>query len=252
MAVVEGVVTGTGVVPRFGRSLLSVDALAQMAERLRGNAIPMHLEHDLDQPIRVSVLSARVDEVEDGEHVLRVRYEIPDEDLERVGGRMGLSVTFTQTLIKPSEQSDVGIFVDAGEFTQAELLVAVERLAAGGFTPAGGVLYQLAEVSTAALLLQVGQQTIDAMPAALLAAVLIEALRVFVHRGRPTRFRFQIESRDDVVTAEIETSSERMLREAVHGLRELRGKRGTYIRDSHGRGWRQAGRGRRRRRSGRG
>lgn len=237
---------GTDVIPTYGRPLLDVDTLERIADQLRGGRIPMQVEHDLDRPIEARIIDAEVREAEDGVHNLHVTFAVPDDAANLMPDRQGMSIAFSGVLI-PAEpgESEVGVFASA-HFSYAELVVAAERLKAAGFNPSAGAYFQLSVLPPPVVLLDVAQSVIDHLPAAVLAHVLVSAVGVFLHRDQnrpPTKFRIRIDG--GRATAEIETSSDRALREALNALGELRGETGPMIRDKSRKRWRKAGHGRR-------
>jgi hypothetical protein len=241
MAVFEAILTGTGTVPSFGKPLLALDDLKSMAARLEGVSIPMRLDHDLDQPIAAKVLLAEVVEGRPGEHLLRMEYEVPDSDVQKIGKRRGMSVSFARPLIMPEQTPTIEIYVDPTHFSQAELLVVAQRLDAGGQAPVAGIYFQLAELPPPTVVVDLLNLARELVVAAT-AAGIVERLKVLLHRERPTRFRFRFKGSDGtVVEAEVETRSEKALREAVHALPDLVNRAGSFKREVGNKRWRTAG-----------
>jgi hypothetical protein len=252
MAVLEGILTGTGDVPSFGGSLLDLGTLRALAAQLMGKEIPMLLDHDIDQPLTARILSASVIDGKDGEHLLHASWEIPDEQLVFLGDRRGMSIGFPRPLIVPEAEPTIGVYVDTYHYSRADIMVVTERLDAQGFVPVTGAYFQLAEIPPAAVVIELLQHLPGELPGAILAAGIFEGVKVLLHREHKTRFRFRWKAGDESIVAEVETSSEKALREALRGLDELVGQSGTFKREIRRKKWRKAGAGQRRSKGGAG
>ena len=250
MARVEAVIAGTGEIPSYGRSLLDEEELNQFAEQLRGQRVPMFLEHDLDQPIEVTVVSAEVRDGATGDRQLRVIYDVPDDLVPHFQTVRGMSVSFARTLFGPADMDpDSRILVDPNHFSRQELVVAAQRLNRAGFTPSAGFYFQLSEFPPPVVVFEFLHRLPTDLGWAVVAAAIIEGLRVLIHRGERTRFRFVLRREGEDVTAEIETSSGRALAEAVRALVELNAESGgLFVREQSARRWRRGGTTKRRRR----
>lgn len=252
MARLEAVVTGTGVVPAYGRSLFDEDGLRRLGAQLTGRRVPMLLDHDVDQPIEVEVVSADVRPGPDGEWLLHAIYEVPDGELGKFGGRMGMSIGFSgPPIIAPDGvEPDSRLSVDPTHFTRAEVGLATERLVAAGFLPVVSAYIQLAELPPAVVIFEVLDHLPKELGWAVIAGAIFEGLKIFLHRGEPTRFRIvrHVTDAETTVTAEIETSSDRTLRRGLDALKDLDAySDGIFVREARRQAWRPAGAGRKRR-----
>jgi len=245
----EGVLAGTGVIPSYGRALLDADDLQRLAQQLLDSPVPMVVDHDLDQLVDSTIVTAEVRDGPDGERQLFVEFDVPDDQVNAIGGRQGMSVSFNKPLIVPREgEPDIGLWVDPGAFTLPELQVGLQRLDRAGFRPVGGLYVQLSELPPPAVVLDIAQVA-QVVFWGLVTNGLYDVLKVFLRRGDKTRFKFRIHKEEGKsVTAEIETSSESGLRAGLTALRAL---------DAHNDGlfilrageWRQPGTSGRRRRA---
>lgn len=252
VARLEAIVTGTGVVPVYGRSLFDENGLRSLGEQLTGRKIPMLLEHELDEPIEVEVVSTDVRQGADGEWLLHAVYDIRDEELAKFEGRMGMSIGFMGPPILPPEgtQPDSRLGVDPTHFTRAEVVLATERLATAGFSPAVSAYIQLAELPPPTVIFELLGYLPKDLGWAVIAAAMFEGLKIFLHRGKPTKFRIirHVTEKETSVTAEIETSSDRALHRGLRALKELDTfSDGTFVREIGRQAWRPAGNGRKRR-----
>lgn len=244
----DAIVATTGVIPMYGRALLDEDDLLRMAKQLLGQAVPMLVDHDPDQPIRVTVAAAEVRPIAADESALFVTYDVPDEEASKFGERMGMSIGFPRPLIVPDDdvEPDSGLWVDPNHFTRAELAVATQRLNRAGFTPAGGAYFQLSELPPPTVVFEFLDHLPKELGWAVIAGAMFEGLKILLHRGEKTHFRIVRRSGEDRLTAEIHTSSDRALRTALKGLSSLeKQQRGSFIRE--GDKWRRTGSKRRRR-----
>lgn len=244
MTLLDAVLAGTHVLPAFGHSVLTKDMLDHFADQLRGAEVPILREHDLDQPMPVTVVSAEVRPTPDGEYELHVVLDGPDDVAEEIVKTRGMSIGFGGYFSDPEEATDanVGLQVDPRAFSDAELAVAIDRLALAGFRPRAGYYYQLADVTLGTVVLDILRDLPAQMGWALLTTGIIEGLKVLVRRGRTARYRFVLHGDDGDVVAEIETSSERAFTDAVKDLRKIdRQNGGMFIRDTRRKEWRRAG-----------
>lgn len=230
----------------YGVSLFSREDLDQWAQLLLAQRVPMTSEHDLDQPIQVTVKEAHVEPAADGHYRLRVIYDVPDDQVDQITKFRGMSVGFPKSLIEPSGGADSAIWVDPNHFSEAELKLAHERLVLGGFTPSAGFWFQLSEVPPATVIIQFVHELVVQLTWAVVTGRILSAVGLFTDRGTKTRFRFVREVGDEKIEAEIETSSRRSLKDALEALKEL-DTPGTYIREPTKKRWRKAGVGKRRR-----
>lgn len=251
MTRIEAIIAGTGVIPMYGQALLDEDDLQRMAEQLLGSRVPMLTEHDLDQPIEATVAVAEVRDGPEGDRQLYVEYDVPDDKAGVFDVRKGMSIGFPRRTMGPKEgHPDSRLWVDPLHYNRYELAAAVMRLNSAGFTPEGGVYFQLAETPPATVVFEFAMLVIQQIGWGIAANAIYDGLKLLVHREHKTRFRFVIHKDQDTVTAEIETSSEAALKAALRALRELdKENDGLFVRES--RRWRRAGTGKRRRRGAR-
>ena len=238
--VVTAIVAGTGIIPVYGQALLTEDELEAMADQYRNSTVPMHADHDIDQPIEAKVLAADVVDGTEGDRQLRIEFEVSDEAAVEFADRPGMSVSFTKALFGPPEPDSL-IWVDPAHFSKAELAVAAQRLRQAGFTPGGGYYIQLSEIPPAVVLFELARQLPIQLGWSVVTTAIINGLGFLVRRGRPTTFRFMFDRTPERLTAEITTSSERAFIEGVRALQELSSDAGTFIREPSRKTWRRAG-----------
>jgi hypothetical protein len=251
MVRIKAVIAGTGVIPMYGQALLDEDDLQKMAQQLLGSKVPMFTEHDLDQPIEAAVVVAEVRDGPEGDRQLYVEYEVPGDQADIFDVRTGMSIGFPRRTMGPKEgHPDSRLWVDPLHYNRYELAAAVLRLNSAGFTPEGGVYFQLAETPPPTVVFEFAMFVVQQLGWAVVANAIYDGLKLLVHREHKTRFRFVIHKDDDTVTAEIETSSETALKDALKALRDLDSHNdGLFVREAEQ--WRKAGTGRRKRRGAR-
>jgi len=245
MARIEAIVAGTGVIPSYGKPLLDEHDLRRLADQLTGSSVPMLIEHDLDQPVDVVVVRTEIRDGPEGDRQLFVEYEVPDEQAAAFEQAKGMSIGFSKWLIAPDDgEADASLCIDPSHFDNFELAVAVRRLNRGGFTPAGGIYLQLAVEPPPTVVFDFLLATAQAIGWGIITNAIYDGLKILLHRDHKTHFRFRIHKDATSVTAEVETSSEAGLKEALKALRDLDIENdGLFVRES--RKWRKAGTGKR-------
>lgn len=185
---IEGVIASTHRLP--GRPVrLSREALESARTSLLAGGVPTLVEHDSRRPVQSRVTAVEVREEADGEYSLVVTMSMPRSEYEKFGARTAFSVAFPEDGIPgwPSpDYPDVVMLVDSYHWGDADILEALESFTDADFPVGGGRYHQFAGEPPAKIVFELFTNYKD-IPPAVLAAYIVEAVKVLLVRRRKTR-----------------------------------------------------------------
>lgn len=194
---VESIVATTDPVSAYGGFRLRRQQLEEMARSLNSQSVPMRMFHDARKPLRVENVDASVQQRPDGEYILRVDFDLDEDDWTRFeaewrdrGGPGGMSFTLTEPFAEHRSAGDLtGISVvvaaDAHHFTDDQILGAANEFVGADAIEAQR-LYQFSAIPAAIALVQFFVQEGAQIPPGVISAWLYDALRHFRRGVQPS------------------------------------------------------------------
>lgn len=249
---VEGFVTTSAAVEKYDGVVISPSTLENVARDFLQIEY-MNLEHDSRERIEIRVLAAEVRRTETSIPGVWVMYGVDEDEWQRVGGRLGFSISVIQTILHPdpsSEKPAVLIAFEAGCFPASSVDAAVAALHPRTNLSVG-LLYQFTEeAQRAKVVIEFVVTTLQSLG----VNVLYDALKAVLVKqpteppAAPTVFDFKMKEkvskgkRHRTVTARLETDDTELLREAVAGLTAALSRGGDVLSfDNEERGWKKLG-----------
>lgn len=193
----RAVLATTHPVPSYGGMQFGRDTMVAIADAVRTNGVPMHLNHDYTRPVAVTVLDSGVAERDDGHYEAWALLDLDDEiwaswqaEVAAAGAPGGMSFTITQPLDDPDEVIGGYVAGDAAHFSDEEL-----RAAAAALSPVEPVharrLYQFSSVPDAIAVIALSLQVAQQLGPSLLSSALWDGVKVLcqskLRLGRRTR-----------------------------------------------------------------
>jgi len=182
---IEGPIASTHRLP--GRSIrLTRAALESARADLLAGVVPSLIDHDSRRSLGTTITAADVRQGDDGEYSLVVTMSMPRSDYERIGTRQAFSVAFPELGIpgwRSPENPDVVMLVDSYHWDDAAILEALESFSESDLSIEGGRYHQLAGEPPAKIIFELIANYKD-IPAAVLAAYMVEGIKVLLKRRR--------------------------------------------------------------------
>lgn len=130
---VEGFLTTSAPIEKYGWIALHPKLLEKMAVSIRDSQFQMRIEHDARQRLVPRLIDVVVRPVGDSEHLgLWVAYDVDAEEWNKAGYRLGFSIAFFADMTQINPESDkprLFLGVDAGFFPDSIVEDAASRLA---------------------------------------------------------------------------------------------------------------------------
>jgi hypothetical protein len=182
---IKGAVASTHRLPDRSISLTR-EALESARADLLAGVVPSLIDHDSRRSLGTTITDAEVRQEDDGEYSLVVTMSMPRSDYERIGARGAFSVAFPELGVPgwPSpENPDVVMLVDSYHWDDAAILEALESFSGSDFSVGGGRYHQFAVGPPAKIVFELLANYKD-IPAAVLAAYMVDGIRVLLRRRR--------------------------------------------------------------------
>lgn len=186
---VVGTLATTHVIP--GRPVrLAREALEHAREQLLagGGTIANRIEHDSRRRIEPTVTDAEVRQGDDGEFSLVATMLMSESDYQRLEGRTAFSVAFPEMGVPgwlSPQQPFLVVMVDSYHWDDAAILAALNPFSDAAFPVEGARYHQFAGEPPAKIIFDLLLNYKD-IPPALLAAYLVESVKVLLKRRKKT------------------------------------------------------------------
>jgi hypothetical protein len=198
------------------------EALYLLAGALTQGALQMLLDHDERKRVNAKVLWARVEATEDGHLGVLAEYEIPEGS---TAGRTGFSVSLkiARRLVHSAspDAPTISLYADALNFDQDLVFEAADAIT-DQLEIRAGHLYQFNILPPAKVVLELPLTLLVDFAWAIFAASILEGLKKFLGRGKPTDFRFEVKRPDgSEVTGLLRTDDPDVAKHALDALTEI-------------------------------
>jgi hypothetical protein len=185
---VVGVIATTHAIP--GRTVrLTLEALEHAREQLLAGAVPNRVEHDSRRAIDSEFTDVEIRKGDDGEFSLVATMVMSELEFQRLGGRTAFSVAFPEFGVPgwPSPpQPLVVVMVDSYHWDDAAILEALEVFSDSPFPVEGARYHQFAGEPPAKIVFEL-LTNYATIPPAILAAYLVESVRLLLGRRKKRR-----------------------------------------------------------------
>lgn len=218
-----------------GRFGLSVADLVEIAATMREGGIKVNQQHDPLRPSTMKLISAEVEQLDDGENAfLKVNFMVDEDEWETFlteVQQLGVPGGFSYTRLVPFAQSKAGqtsvvIAADAAFFTQDEISVAASFYGSDEVVELAE-LVQFSATNMCQVIVVLQQPTTTTLQTwgpAVVGGLIGPVLLAFVKVGNIIRYRLQLRSVDnelDQMEAVVETADREVLIDAIDRLAQL-------------------------------
>lgn len=228
---IEATLMTSQAIEAYGGIQFSREALEMGADSVDAGDVPVQVDHDQAQPVRVRNLRAWVDDGTDGFYRLKLAYEIHPEDAHYVAQRLGMSAE-TRAPIDGRDylddlKSGVELSADHAWFEDDALLESESSIVACGLSAnfiRTDRVYQFSFAPDPHIFITVVLPLAGSVAAGALGSALWDAVKALFRRRRtppngdphtPTRMNLRLEDGERSLTGIVETEDEAVANRAI-------------------------------------
>lgn len=185
----------------YGGIQLAESVVEQIADGVGSGAIPMHMKHDIAQPLATTIHGAGTERLPDGHLAAWAEFDVDEDawsefeaEIEAAGAPGGMSITISGPLVNGESMPDspVTVAADAHHFTESEIRAAAEELRQLDDSAEGEYLYQFAFEPLATVVFDLVLPVIGVLGPNLVASAIYDAGKAFFLRPRPNGVTFNV------------------------------------------------------------